>query len=106
MSRAANDINMRFTLEQFFAFAIGHAANNSDNNGRVILFQATQLTQQTMHSLFSIFTHGTSVEHMQLRFLGVLGFYPTPLNECRTNQFAVIEIHLTAKNSEVKATGH
>jgi hypothetical protein len=105
MSTATNDVDMGFSLKEFAPLTIGHAPDDAHHEARVSPLPLSQFAEEGMHFFLGPLAYRASMKKTRLRLFGIVRFSPPPVQEGCPNQFAVVDIHLTAENPQVKPAG-
>ncbi len=105
--RTEHQVDERRALAQGLAFLTGDTTADTDDDGRVGVFQFTPLAQLGEDFLLGFFTNGAGVEQQHIRVFGRIGQLHTVGSREHVHHLGgVILVHLTPVGLYKNFAGH
>ncbi len=103
---AAEDVNVRVFPENVDAVALGHAADDADDQVRIVGFAFPQLAQARPDLLLGMFANRAGVIKNDIGLVAIVHGLITVSAKLPQNQLAVEHVHLAAEGFQVELAAH
>ena len=106
LTRSAQHIHLRKSLENIRPVALGHASYHTNHQLRLGCLALAQLAQARPDLLLGVLTHRAGVVKDHVGLIAILNALVSPRAKLPQNQLAVEHVHLAAESFQIQFAFH